>query len=80
MLEWDWDEPCKCYRAYDDFAIYVIFHNPESGYKIDYFPAPGPAIEWKNRITNLAEAKSLAEECVLHVKELRKQLNKMPDL
>jgi hypothetical protein len=79
VLEWNWDESCDCYRAYDDIAIYIISHEQDLGYKIGFFPGAGPEWQWKNGIPDLDLAKSLAEECVEHVKELRRQWGYEPE-
>ena len=73
MLEWNWDESCKCHRASDSTAIYVISGDTELGYKVGFFPGPGPECTWKSGFTDLEQAKSSAEDCVEHVRELQKQ-------
>jgi hypothetical protein len=72
MLEWAAPDENGVLRAYDDKALYVIFSTP-SGYRVGFFPAPGPECPWSGPHATLDEAKASAEACVANVIAPHKQ-------
>jgi hypothetical protein len=66
MLIWEGSDDGGVLRAYDDHALYVIARDDSGGFRVGYFPSPGPECPWAGPLATLAEAQAAAEECAVH--------------
>jgi hypothetical protein len=71
MLEWVGPDEGGVFRAYDDFALYVIWRDDSNHFRVGFFPSPGPECPWDDSLGTIDEAFASAARCAEHVRKTR---------
>jgi hypothetical protein len=70
MLKWAEPDARGMRRAHDECALYVISPGDDGGYRVGYFPSPGPECPWKAGLPTVEDAMAEAERCAAHTASL----------